>query len=250
MKNRAARRAAAVALLAVAAASAVPQEVPGAVPGGVAPSSIEMDLAGGARLSGRFPTLLLPGVDARLGTWLAGFVLSLMHETMVATLEALPVSQEAKATASLAAWERKVDYRIAHAGSRYLSLVFTDYSFTGGAHGNTLYHSFLFVRFASAWREASLQDLLMPEPGSLDRLSEMVLGGLRGKGAALVTSGAIKALPPEQLRSFTATPQALTFFFAPSDVGPYSDGPYEIALPIEDLALVVRPEMLAMLRDG
>ncbi len=251
MTNRAAGRVAAALLFAAAAARVAPQQrAPEPVPGRIAPSSIEIDLAGGAKLSGRFPTLLLDGVDARLGTWLAGFVLSLLHETMVATLEALPVSGDAKAGASFAAWQRKVDYRIAHAGRDYLSVAFTDYSFTGGAHGNTLYHTFLFVRFASAWREASLQDLLMPDPEALERLSRLLLDALGRKGAALVTSGSIKALSIEQMRAFTATPRALTFLFAPYEVGPYSDGTYEVALPLGELSGVLRPEMLAMLRDG
>ncbi len=251
MTNRAAGRMAAALLLAAGATRVAPQETPPElVPGRIAPSSIEIDLAGGAKLSGRFPTLLLDGVDARLGTWLAGFLLSLLHETTVTTLEALPVSGDARAGASFAAWQRKVDYRIAHAGRDYLSLAFTDYLFTGGAHGNTQYHTFLFVRFASVWREASLQDLLLPEPGSLDRLSQLLLDALRRKGAALVTSGAIKAFSIEQLRAFTATPRALTFLFAPYEVGPYSDGTYEADLPLGDLAGVLRPEMLAMLLDG
>ncbi len=249
MKCRRAVRAAAV-ILAVCAGAAFAQEGPlRPAPAGIEASSIEMTLAGGTRLAGRFPAIAARGVEgARLGTWLGGFVLSLLHETMAGALEALPAAGPAGAGASLAAWERQIDYTIAHEGEDYVSLVFTDYSFTGGAHGNSAYHTFLFMRQPNGWREAWLADLLVSGPEPLDRLSDLLIEQLKIKGAAWVLAGTVKAFGHEHLRAFAATPDRLTFYFAPYEVGPYSDGPYEVSIGLEALSGIVKPDVLLELR--
>lgn len=251
MNSRPAARTAAAVILAACAAAAVPQDRP-AEPGrgGSEASSIEVRLPGGTRLSARFPALSPRGVEgARLGTWLSGFVLSLLHETMAGALEAFPAAGSAAAGASLAAWERQVDYKVVHEDADYVSVVFTDYSFTGGAHGNTGYHTFVFMRQPAGWQEVALADLLLPGPEPLDRLSDLLVEELKKKGAALVKAGTIKAFGHEQLRCFAATPKALTFYFAPYEVGPYSDGSYEAAVALDALAGIVRPDALALLRE-
>lgn len=249
MKRRRAVGMATAAVLAVCAGAAAQERPPQPAPGGIEASSIEMTLSGGTRLSARFPALAARGVEgARLGTWLGGFVLSLLHETMAGALEAVSAAGPAEAGASLAAWQRRIDYSIAHQGQDYISVVFTDYSFTGGAHGNTVYHTFLFLRRPPGWAEASLADLLMPGPEPLDRLSDLLVEQLRNKQAAWIAAGTVKAFGHDQLRAFAATPQALTFYFAPYEVGPHSDGPYEVPLALELLSGIVKPEALQLLR--
>jgi len=54
---------------------------------------------------------------------------------------------------------------------------------TGGAHGNTTYHTFLWVRGPVGWHEATLGDLLLPDADARQRLSDAFTGpAARGQG--------------------------------------------------------------------
>jgi len=238
-------------LIAASAGSAAAEE--GALrtgSGQIAVTSIEITVPDSARLSGRAPVLMLEGEEGpKLSAWLAGFVLSLLHETMVGAFDALGDAEGGGEGAPSAAWEQQVDYEVVHAGSRFVSLLFTDQSHTGGVHGNIGYHSFLLVRGPGGWREAALADLLLSGSGPSDRLSGLLLGGLRERGAMWVTNGSIKELSVDQMRVFTATQRALTFHFAPYEVGPYAEGPYEVQIPLAALPGVLRENALTLLQE-
>jgi hypothetical protein len=198
---------------------------------------------GVAEIRGRSPLLVLEGEQGPpLSVWLAGYVISLLHQGLTTALEAA-----GRGAAAAGEWDRTIEYRVAWADGRFVSLLFSDTSSAGAGQRSTAYQAFLWMRGPEGWREATLNDLLLPGPESRLRLSDAVLAGLRAARAEWVAGGSIVELAEERLQVFTLTPRGMTLHFAPGEVGPEDQPGFDITLPVEGLQGTLRPDVLALM---
>lgn len=130
---------------------------------------------------------------------------------------------------------------------KLLSLKREDYDYTGGAHGNTLFTGTLWDKAMK--RQVAFADLFRrgADLGALDRaLCDAVNAAKRVRNPdtppsplpSAASSGQDWECPRAAQTPFVLTPGTtpgkaggLTFLIGPYQVGPYSDGSYEIAVP-------------------
>ena len=201
-----------------------------------------MSVPGLVETRGSAPLLVLEGESGPpLSLWLAGYVISLLHETLTQALEAA-----AHGRAASPAWERRVEHRVAHADSRLVSLLFTDWSYTGGRPRQ---HDLPQLPLGARPRRVARGDPERPPPPRRprQRLSDALLARLREADADWVTGGSVVQLSEERLGAFTLAPTGLTVHFAPYEVGPYAQGSFAVEIPADGLDGILRPEILSAL---
>lgn len=122
-----------------------------------------------------------------------------------------------------------------------LILSFTEYSFTGGAHGN-------FARSYSVLdlnrkRELEIGDILLPEGAAqLNRLLEKYFRKIyRLKPTDSLSDGGLFENHLEAGDNFYATAKGIVFSYAPYEIGPWAMGQIEIAIPFSELAGKLQP---------
>lgn len=125
-----------------------------------------------------------------------------------------------------------------------LSVVFTEYEYTGGAHPNTTYSTFTFDLVNE--RQLLWPDLLtdgvtleaiaaIVQPKLAETLTEMTDAEWLATGTAPT---------PENYANFALTPDGLLILFPPYQVAAYAAGPQQIMLPYSDLAGILKPDFL------
>lgn len=128
------------------------------------------------------------------------------------------------------AWEQEEYVTLEGLAGSYLSMLNNIYSYTGGAHPNTFYESFLFEVRPSGVNELGIGDLFRQDSSWLPRLTPLILSDLEAQGAAWVTQGQVQELTTTDLATFTLGPTGLTFHFAPYAMGPYVQGSFTVTL--------------------
>ncbi|WP_122464491.1 DUF3298 and DUF4163 domain-containing protein [Brevundimonas lutea] len=134
-----------------------------------------------------------------------------------------------------------------------ISLARTDYDFTGGAHGNTLYSAMLWDK---ALGRPVRADTLFAPGADMARLDQALCTAInaakkaRDPSAPTIRPGGTDWACPKA----SATPYALaasttpgkagglTFLIGPYMVGPYAEGSYEIVLPLSTFQNLLGPE--------
>ena len=131
--------------------------------------------------------------------------------------------------------ERTVD--VAALTPRIASVRVTFSAYTGGAHPNTWYAFATWLRDDGEWRRADVCGALRALDYRCDpaALRAAIASDLRGQGASWVVEGSVDANTPWLLDPFTVTVGGLRFDFAPYDVGPYAQGPFQVVLPFSAL---------------
>lgn len=128
------------------------------------------------------------------------------------------------------AWEQQEYVTLEGLAGSYLSLLNTIYSYTGGAHPNTFFESYLFELRPSGVTALDVDDLFRPDSNWLSRLSPLILSDLERQDAAWVTQGQVAELTRDDLATFTLGPTGLTFHFAPYAMGPYVQGAFHVTV--------------------
>lgn len=134
-----------------------------------------------------------------------------------------------------APWELWIEYETFQHGESLLSYNFTIYEFTGGAHGNTTFQSFVFdldhervIDLSDLFDEAGLADVATMAREQL----QTQLGGM--VDAKWLAEGTAPTL--ENYQSFVLTPDSLIFYFPPYQVAPYAAGKQTVTIPLDELA--------------
>ncbi|MCC6142991.1 MAG: DUF3298 and DUF4163 domain-containing protein [Candidatus Hydrogenedentes bacterium] len=117
-------------------------------------------------------------------------------------------------------YETELGYDIAHYSPRLLSLIFSYYEYTGGAHGNTWYMPLTVLMSDAGGTKLSLADLFLPESGYAEKLSAYCIADLKKQEAGWVVDGATESYSPDELSSFTVSRAGITIHFAPYIAGP------------------------------
>src|ERR1035437_1913862 len=136
----------------------------------------------------------------------------------------------------------QIAYLIA-SSPRTVSYIFTTYEDTGGAHGNTFFHTFTFDTTTGA--SLALADIFIPSANYLSDLSQISrakLPGVIGAGAdtTFITSGT--TLDEKNFQNFFFDNKEFVILFDPYAVAPYSSGPQTLRIPLSELANILKPE--------
>jgi len=158
-----------------------------------------------------------------------------MAETGEAALTAL-VADGARPTTSTEPWYCERSVVATHFGRGWLALRRSDVSFAGGAHPNSRVESMIVE--LDGVRALDLDEVVPPErQGELRQLLARELRRIRGLSSdgPLTSEVATDADLPIPLPLLTD--EGARFVWNPYEIGPYSDGALEIALP----AVQMRP---------
>lgn len=132
-------------------------------------------------------------------------------------------------------WEMHEYVTLEGAAASYYSLLNHAYVYTGGAHPNTFFASYLLESRPSGITLLEIDDLFRKDSSWLRRLTPLILEDLARQEAAWVTQGHVAELTPIDLAAFTLSADGLTFYFAPYAMGPYVQGSFEVTLPFVTL---------------
>ena len=150
---------------------------------------------------------------------------------------------EAGNDVDLPVYEKSVTFSAATETAKLLSLKRVDYDYSGGAHPNTLSTGILWDKALK--RQVGLVDLFRKN-ADLTALDQALCSAINTAKRARVPDSASIALdgkewacPRARDTAFVLTPGTvagkaggLTFLIGAYQVGPYAEGPYEIALPV------------------
>jgi hypothetical protein len=140
-----------------------------------------------------------------------------------------------------------VDYEVTCADpARLISMRFDTFRETGGAHGVAEYFTYTFGLIKGKAYQFTLRNFFKTESAYKDTVTAAILAKLmRNPQATLVVNGEVTSLTEDQLNRFSVEKDGLTFFFNPSEVGPYSSGRFQVKLTVEDLGADFRRDRLA-----
>jgi len=136
----------------------------------------------------------------------------------------------------------EVDYAVSHLDRRLASVVFTIFTFTGGAHPNTARAALLFD--LAAGRSLRLPDLLAEPKQAVAELSVQCKTQLAAEGAKngweLFDNADVAAVVGD-INNWGATKDGIEILFDPYAVAPYVAGLHECRLPYGTLAQWLKP---------
>ncbi|MCC6800531.1 MAG: DUF3298 and DUF4163 domain-containing protein [Anaerolineae bacterium] len=136
-----------------------------------------------------------------------------------------------------------VQYETESFSEDYLSLKFTVYTFSGGAHGMTYFETMTFDLVKEI--QLALSDLFLPEKDFLEVIAPIAQAAVAEQlgdmaDADWIAQGAGPVL--ENYQNWMLTPDALVFTFEPYQVAAYAAGPQTVTIPLADIADILAPE--------
>lgn len=136
-------------------------------------------------------------------------------------------------------YEYQVKTTVGVAEPGLVSYYLTEYSFTGGAHGNTALTGWTFGMAGNRPGPLKFANLQRNRMESRAAATEIVLPALqeaqRKRGGNPATE-----LPPTFVDNFVLTRAGITWLFSPYDVGAYAEGAYLVKVPWTDMQGTVR----------
>jgi uncharacterized protein YecT (DUF1311 family) len=145
------------------------------------------------------------------------------------------------------AWSEELSYEVARNDGQVLSLVFTLYNFTGGAHPNSSFRTFHFL--LPDGYNAEIAEIFTPR--GIKRISDISISQLRrdlgGPDGMSDADWIGKGAGPNarNFSSFVLTPRELTVYFDAYQVAAYAAGPQETHIPLVQLQDTMRPDVRA-----
>lgn len=129
----------------------------------------------------------------------------------------------------------QMDFNVTYASEYFISIVFNNWEYSGGAHGNYDFDSYLLMNTPIGYRPMELGELFKHNADYTGRLSVLALADLKAQGASLVTNGQIQRLQLTDLSRFSISPGGMTFYFSPYMVGSYVEGSFTVDIPWEQI---------------
>ncbi len=126
---------------------------------------------------------------------------------------------------------------------RTVSYIFTVYTDTLGAHGNTSFHTFTFDTTTGA--SLALSDVFTPSSpysSTLSSLARTMLPGIIGDGAdtGMIDSGTTPG--NKNFENFFFDNKDFVVLFAPYQVAAYTAGPQTLRIPVSQLSSILKPD--------
>lgn len=122
------------------------------------------------------------------------------------------------------------------------SYIYTVYEDTGGAHGNTVFKTFVFDKTSGA--QLSLADVFAPGSGYLDTLSNLSRENLsKSLGQVLDAAMLDPGTEPkaDNFQDFFFDNSDFVLLFPPYQVAAYAAGPQTVRIPFAKLQSVLKP---------
>jgi hypothetical protein len=139
-----------------------------------------------------------------------------------------------------------ISYHAYNSGD-YASFEFDLYQDTGGAHPNGFYQTFVFDLKGD---EVALGDLFKPNSGYLERIASIARTQVEKRLTELAGEDATSTIFAEGLAPDVANYSnwidnngMLVFFIPPYQAAAYAAGSFEVHIPIDELADVIKPEV-------
>lgn len=126
-----------------------------------------------------------------------------------------------------------MQYALFERGDAYTSVLFTVYEFTGGAHGNTTFQTFIFDHANK--RVMGLYELFTDPPAALEAIAPIVRDDLRARLGEMTDEDWLNegtAPVDANYQNAVLTPDALVFYFPPYQVAAYAAGTFDVAVPL------------------
>jgi hypothetical protein len=138
-------------------------------------------------------------------------------------------------------WGLHIDYEIFQFSPTMLSLKFTISDYTGGAHGNMYFQTYLFDLAQN--RVLTLSDLFQPGADPLATLAPIVQQDLAAQMGDFADTQWIQegTSSLDAYVNFVVTPDSLIFFFPPYQVAAYAAGPQTVQIPLSQISGILAP---------
>lgn len=140
-------------------------------------------------------------------------------------------------------WEMNIGYTEYQYSEDIVSIQFSIYDFTGGAHGNIRFETFTFD--LANQQVLNFEDLFQDEFDPLVSIAPIVQTDLETQLGDMTDSQWITdgtGSNANNYRNFAITEDSLIFFFPPYQVAAYAAGPQSVEIPLADLqAILVLP---------
>jgi hypothetical protein len=134
-----------------------------------------------------------------------------------------------------------VNYEVTAADKDFISVLFTFFEYSGGAHPNTITESFNYDLNRNA--PVRMADLFTPNSNYLKVISDYSVRELKKLDTvSSVENGAGPKI--ENFHSWNITPTGLKITFDSYQVGPYVAGPHEVVVPYSLLKPIIKPDGL------
>lgn len=140
---------------------------------------------------------------------------------------------------ALAPMRLDCDLDMHHCSPQLVSLLASQYTFTGGAHGNTDYTSLTFAWLDGAPFRLDLWDLFTNPAAALKEIATCCAADLARQGAS--EAAKVPGKPVEFFRNFTVSRNGLSLAFAPYAVGAYAEGAFLVTIPWSRLTRFTDP---------
>ena len=135
----------------------------------------------------------------------------------------------------------QTDYAVQYYNGNILSLLFTNYAFTGGAHGSTISSTYNYDLASN--KEINLSDIFKPGSDYLNFLSDYCLEDIKKQNALtgmdsmddMIKPG-VDPLIPENFARFLLSADSLIIRFDQYQVGPGAAGSYNVRIGYEKFA--------------
>jgi len=134
-----------------------------------------------------------------------------------------------------------ISYSVEHADKNLISLHFSHYSYTGGAHGNTA--SLTYTYDLNQGVMLKLGDLFQPNANYLKVLSDYCVKAIKKSDLTedeWIRNGA--GPKAENYQSWNVTPEGLQITFDAYQVAAYAAGPQEVLVPYSMLKSIIKPD--------
>ncbi|MBP6011464.1 MAG: DUF3298 domain-containing protein [Alphaproteobacteria bacterium] len=141
-------------------------------------------------------------------------------------------------------WSAEISYEVPRNDAVMATVLFTYYSYTGGAHPNSTFETFNF--FKSDGMKADLAEIFTLR--GIQRISDISIARLKqdlGGPDGMSDMDWIKKGAGPNARNFAAyvlMPGELVIYFDPYQVAAYAAGPQEVHIPLSRLKDVMRPD--------
>lgn len=203
--------------------------------------------AGSLRLEKRIIKEKKPGYEIELSYPRTG------HAAIDRTLEAWvrglakEFADSAREASGPQPWSAELSYEVPRNDGSALSLLFTYYNYTGGAHPNSNFETFHFLM--PDGYNAEIAEIFAPR--GIARISDISISQLKRDlgGPDGMTDGdwISRGAGPNarNFRNFTLLPDALVLHFDSYQVAAYAAGRQEVRIPISQLRDTMRPDVRA-----
>jgi uncharacterized protein YecT (DUF1311 family) len=139
-------------------------------------------------------------------------------------------------------YEMELTFEVERNDASGFAVLFTEYTFTGGAHPNSDFTTFNYM-MPDGWR-VYLPEIFQAK--ALKAISSLAIAGVKkalGEDADDVTDGAGPAW--DNFDDFILKPSSLDLNFAAYQVAAYAAGPQFVSIPIQKLKGLMRPDWKA-----